>query len=542
MNQTNFKRFGLMLDMSRNAVMKLDSLKEFLTVVAKMGYNTLMLYTEDTYEISGEPYFGHFRGRYSKEDLKEVVDHCTSLGIEVIPCIQTLAHLNAIFRWPRFQKIQDRDDILLAAEEETYQFIDEMLKTAKECFPSKVIHIGMDEAHALGLGKYLDRNGFENRFQIFTRHIKRVCEMVRGYGLEPVIWSDMFFRLANHGIYSTDTPNIPLEEIGELPEDVAITYWEYYSTLESRYQAMIDAHKGLGRSLWFAGGIWTWKGFAPDNEFSVRATRAALNVCRKENIENVILTLWGDNGAECSRWSVLPGLFAAAQMARGEMDMEKIRADFEKEFGIAFDDFCLLDMHKPQSGHTANDAVFNPEKYLLYNDPFLGICDSTLTGDEGEYYGELSEKLSALSENERFGYLFRTLSYLAKTLSRKANLGEKSRRAYQSGDKKALALLVEDYRTCREDLRDFVDAFRSQWLGENMPQGLEIQELRLGGLKERLASCQARLQAYLSQGTEIPELLEKPLDLQGGGEELSHKPMRLLHWGSVVSPNVLNSK
>lgn len=102
-----FKRLGIMLDMSRNAVMHISALKEYITMLSDMGYNTLLLYTEDTYEIPGEPYFGHFRGRYSQDELRQIVDFAESKGIEMIPCIQTLAHLNAIFRWNVYNNVHD---------------------------------------------------------------------------------------------------------------------------------------------------------------------------------------------------------------------------------------------------------------------------------------------------------------------------------------------------------------------------------------------------------------------------------------------------
>ncbi len=50
-----YKSFGVMLDMSRNAVMSLPSLKRFLPIIRKMGYDTVFLYVEDTYEVDGEP-------------------------------------------------------------------------------------------------------------------------------------------------------------------------------------------------------------------------------------------------------------------------------------------------------------------------------------------------------------------------------------------------------------------------------------------------------------------------------------------------------
>ena len=63
---------GVMLDCSRNAVMKAEELKKFILILKKLGYNCLQLYTEDTYEIEGEPQFGYRRGKYSKAELKEI--------------------------------------------------------------------------------------------------------------------------------------------------------------------------------------------------------------------------------------------------------------------------------------------------------------------------------------------------------------------------------------------------------------------------------------------------------------------------------------
>ena len=197
----NSKRFGVMLDMSRNAVMKLSELKNFANLLHSFGYNMIQLYTEDTYEVDGEPYFGYMRGRYTKAELCDFVNYCESLGIEVIPCIQTLAHLNQIFRHSDYAKIRDTADILLVGDERTYELIENMFKTVKQVFKSDVIHIGMDEAHMLGLGKYLAKNGYCNRFDILSEHLARVIEIAKKYSLTPIMWSDMFFRLANNGAY-----------------------------------------------------------------------------------------------------------------------------------------------------------------------------------------------------------------------------------------------------------------------------------------------------------------------------------------------------
>ena len=46
--------------------------KKWVDLTASLGYNTLLLYTEDTYEVPDEPYFGYMRGRYSQAELREL--------------------------------------------------------------------------------------------------------------------------------------------------------------------------------------------------------------------------------------------------------------------------------------------------------------------------------------------------------------------------------------------------------------------------------------------------------------------------------------
>ena len=49
----HYETLGVMLDMSRNAVMSVEALKKYFVYLHKMGYNCVMLYTEDTYEVEG---------------------------------------------------------------------------------------------------------------------------------------------------------------------------------------------------------------------------------------------------------------------------------------------------------------------------------------------------------------------------------------------------------------------------------------------------------------------------------------------------------
>ncbi len=536
--EREFNCFGTMLDCSRNAVMNVKSVKKWIDLTASMGYNTLMLYTEDTYEVDSEPYFGYLRGRYSKEELREIDDYAFSKNMTVIPCIQTLAHLNAAIRWPKYNNICDCNDILLVGDDGTYELIDNMFKSLSQSFRSKTVHIGMDEAHMIGRGKYLDINGCENRTEILLKHLNKVSEIAKKYGYELLMWGDMFFRLATGGEYSTNV-GISDEVKKKVPDNVNLVYWDYYSIDENNYLDKIKSHSEVKENIWFAGGLWTWTGFAPNNEFTFEATKAALSACRKTGVKNVILTIWGDDGAECSRFSVLPSLYYASQLAVGNYDMQKIKDGFQKKFGVDFDGFMLLDLAETYE-HKAGD-VYNPEKYLLYNDCLLGLFDGKLKDEMITGYAEISEKLAKFENNPKYGRLFKTLKYLCKVLSFKCEIGLKLRKAYKNNETEELKRLLSLFDTLLANFELFYSAFESQWMEENKPHGFDVQDIRLGGLKQRIQHTKLRIEQYLSgEISEIAELEESILDINGKGETSDKKPMLLNSWSLTSTVNVIS--
>ena len=65
-----FPVMGILLDCSRNKVFHEAFLKKFCAQSALLGYNLLTLYTEDTFQLEGEPFFGYCRGGYDMATLR----------------------------------------------------------------------------------------------------------------------------------------------------------------------------------------------------------------------------------------------------------------------------------------------------------------------------------------------------------------------------------------------------------------------------------------------------------------------------------------
>ncbi|MGZ4162166.1 MAG: beta-N-acetylhexosaminidase, partial [Neobacillus sp.] len=109
----HFKTNGVMVDVSRNAVMTVEGIQTLLRKMALMGLNLVMMYTEDTFTVEKYPYFGYMRGRYSEMELRACDDYANLFGIEMVPCIQTLGHLTEALKWNYAAKMKDTSDILL---------------------------------------------------------------------------------------------------------------------------------------------------------------------------------------------------------------------------------------------------------------------------------------------------------------------------------------------------------------------------------------------------------------------------------------------
>ena len=509
-----FARRGFMLDCSRNAVANPEKLRSLVRRLAKMGMNQLFLYMEDTYEVPDYPYFGTYRGRYTREELRDLDKYCALFGIELVPCIQTLAHLHSFLRWHNSMSLRDTGDILKVGSEEVYTFIRSLLESLRSCFSTRNIHIGMDESHMLGLGNYLRENGYEESSVIIRRHTDRVLELCQETGWTPMMWSDMYITANTGGGYydvkaSTDTSGWE-----KPPKELGMVYWDYYNTRKDIYHNMLRVHKALSDRVIFAGGIWNWNGISPNYGKAFCCSRLALEACRQEGIQEVFATGWMDNGAETPIDAIYPGLAVFSFLCFHEdLYEEELSTYFRDCIDAELEDFLLLDLLDALfKGSGKNLTADNPSKYLLYQDPMLGIFDYHLKDTDTEtYYRTLADKLKSKAETPgEYQEFFRFYYYLSLVLSRKADLGIRIKTAYDAKDLSTLKEISEEViPNIIRNLTVMHTSRESLWFADAKPFGYELLDIRLGGVKTRLESCRRRLQSFLEGKVQTLEELEQ---------------------------------
>ena len=512
-----YEDLAYMADCSRNAVLNLNSAKKMIEVLALMGYSTFELYMEDTYEIADQPYFGYFRGRYTVAELQEIEAYAADFDMSFVPCIQTLAHLSAFVKWgvKEVQELRDVEDILLIGEEKVYNLIEGMFKTMSQ-LRTRNINIGMDEAHLVGLGRYLIQHGFQNRSLLMCQHLERVLDIADKYGFHCQMWSDMFFKLMSaDGQYDRDV-EIPEETrvyLDQLKDRVTLVYWDYYQDSEEKYNRNFQNHHKISQDIAFAGGAWKWIGFTPHNHFSRLVAIEANKACRQNHVKEVIVTGWGDNGGETSQFSILPALQIWAELAYRN-DLEKLAEHFLVSTGLAFDDFMKVDLANLLPGLPENLSGINPNRYILYQDILCPLLERHIRPEEDKQHFEAAaQSLQEVSRKAgEYSYLIETQAQLNALLALKIAVTSGIQEAYRADDKPRLAELAEkDLPLLYQKVEDFAEQFSRQWQLENKIFGLDTIDIRFGGLLKRIKRAQERLQQYTTGQLDSVEELEQEI-------------------------------
>ena len=150
-----------------------------------------------------------YGGFYTQEDIKEIVAYATARGITVIPEIEMPAHaMSAIAAYPELSchkrpigvpsgAVWPITDIYCAGQEETFDFIEEVLTEVLALFPSQYIHVGGDEATHTEWERCpkcqlrMKEHQLKNVHQLQSYFIRRIDDFLTSKGRTLVGWDEI---------------------------------------------------------------------------------------------------------------------------------------------------------------------------------------------------------------------------------------------------------------------------------------------------------------------------------------------------------------
>jgi hypothetical protein len=502
---------GLMIDCSRNGVLRPDYFERLSADLALMGFNKICLYTEDTFEVKGHPLIGYRRGRLSQVELRAMDASATAFGLEMFPCIQALGHLAQILKFKAYGKVRDTESVLNVNAEETYRFLEELLKNASAPFKSRMINVGMDETWDLGRGATFTPGKAVFPREMYLKHVKRVAQLCDKLGLKPMMWGDILMHGNSGGpahLKSKQPAKAPV------PANMDVLYWDYWSEDKKGYAANIDKCRGFGFDPMIAPGVLTedrhWS-FQPKME---AACGAFMETAKAKGVRRALLTRWGDNGCEAPLRSAYPAFAFFAQHAwRQKPQVSETRRLSDAVSQAPWNDFvepvgmeCLTDeaLH-----HGAN-----PAKAMFWDDPLLRIYGVHMGNQR--VAGRISRAVNgpvaqaARQASKENKLTFQYIKAFGDALVIKADLGNEACAAYRSGSRAALKKISARVPAARRAVEAAWKAHRAVWLEEKKALGLEVLDLRYGGLINRLGVMDERLKDYLAGRIEKIEEFDDP--------------------------------
>ena len=535
-----FTTLGVMIDVSRGRVLKVDYLKTRLMRIRKMGYNAFMLYTEDTFKLTDEPKWGYMRGGYTLEEMKDVKAFADQLGMEMIPCIETLGHLERPLRWAEYADVRNGASTLLVGEEKTYALIDKMLAFWQEAVGGGRIHLNMDEAPGFAGGKCRWLPDEKTRFDVFMRHLGRVKELCakRGF-IETWIAGDAFYRVASkNGEYYMPDTMASTELRARVPKNVRLVYWDYYHDSQEHCEGMIDGHASFGAEPVIYGGIQNWYHFLVDREKTIATAAPLLAAARKKGCREVFFSLWGDDGGYGIPEVDEEGLFACAELAAGRT-AEPTDENCRRFQEITGHDYRSLVKLSEVLRHYADewpDMIHEPT--LLYDDPlYCGNVRNYLARKPSEsaagrdfaarhYYvshyrdntwrdngaNVLADHLRVLRECSGLKGIPAPANALVRTLAAKLAYELDILAAWKSKDRMALVRLAEkSLPVLIARMKEFDEVFRADWYRTSRPFGYELIQKRNAAQIARLEEAKRRLTDWLAGRAETIEELDETL-------------------------------
>lgn len=506
---------GVMLDCSRNGVPTVDFLKGAVAKMALLGLNKFCLYTEDTYQVEGEPLFGFGRGAYTHSELRELDAFADKVGVEMFPCIQTLGHMEQVLKFGKYGKIADNKTVMNVLSEDTYAFVEKTIVNAAKPYKSKLIHIGTDEPWGIGRGHSLNFDKPVKPGELYARHVRRAAGICEKHSLKPIIWGD--YILGHTGEAALDK-----SQSDAIPRSVILDYWNYYNIDTEKYSRNIDIYKDSGYEMLVSPGVWNWGRFIPHAAFAMKATEAFMAVAHKKGVKRALTTMWGDDSQEClfdSNWAALSqfACWCRQDNPPESMWMDRTLRICGSPAGSAE---IFSAMQKPGLDDSVAGFTFPLSKTLFYDDPLLGYATMCSEGlDCGRILLQLSERAASAKPASKIdGKMLKLASLFAKVAGRKFELIRSARKAARAKDRKAMRKLAQEALSIAKDSKAFKALFAKLWMEERKPFGLEIVETRLAGVQSRLETFAQRASAFAKGDLEgVPELeVEKPADFHIG--------------------------
>lgn len=310
-----FEARGYLLDISRDRVPTMRTLREIIDILARCRYNQLQLYTEHTFAYSAHRTVWEEAAPLTAAEVRKLDAYAQMQGIELVANQNTFGHMerwlvhpeyNALAKFPKggavtpWGTVKKFPTTLDPTNPKSLELVDGLLEELLPNFTSPLVNVGCDETFEISdPQEYLD-------------FLLKVCDCVRRRGKRPMFWGDIVLRHP--------------ELVPRLPKDVIVLDWGYEGNHPFAAECAAFARAGL--DFYVCPGTSSWRSLGGRVENMRENLEAAERAGRVNGAKGYLVTDWGDEGHWQPLAASLPGIilggaFAVSGAKAAKMDLER---------------------------------------------------------------------------------------------------------------------------------------------------------------------------------------------------------------------------
>ena len=290
----DFPARGVMLDVSRDKVLTLDTLFELVDRLAGWKINQLQLYTEHTFAYRAHRVVWEHASPLTGQDILALGAYCRERFVELVPNQNSFGHLE---RWlphaayadlaethgeivtPWGHKMQG--PFSLAPEHPgSLPLITGLYDELLPHFSSRMFNVGLDETIDLGQGASREICEARGTGRVYLDFLLKIYADVQRRGYTMQFWGDII----------TKHPEL----VPELPRDVIAMAWGY--EIDHPYDEECALFAASGIPFYVCPGTATWCSLAGRTDNALGNLLNAAENGLKHGAIGFLNTDWGDRG------------------------------------------------------------------------------------------------------------------------------------------------------------------------------------------------------------------------------------------------------
>ena len=267
-----------------------ERMVSLLKLFAAMRYNVVLVEWEDSFPWTVDERF-RSPTAYAQSDIELFVKTAADLGLELIPLVQCLGHMETPLSVPGYEHLREIPDFeagLNPLAPGAWELIRNMVDDVLGLMPGvSHFHLGGDEARTFGQNPetkaYVEAHG---KGALYLHHVEPILDHLNSRGVRPILWHDMMI----------DWDSDALRSLADKCDLMPWGYQGHPDTTEHHFKTeYIQRFIEHGFTLWGATAYKGAEGYdsdLPDIALHTENALAWVEVGQRFGFRGVVATAW----------------------------------------------------------------------------------------------------------------------------------------------------------------------------------------------------------------------------------------------------------